>query len=288
MSMLQTITLPPSGIRDFPFGVEKKSLKDGFYEHYHDYTEINVIVRGTATHIVNGNPQPIRPGDVFVLNPGTSHGFADSDNLILYQAMYDAVLLEPFLSMLKRMSGYHALFIIEPAIMLSENSFRNYMSLGLKDLEAIVMLFENMIKEFDARMEGCQALLLANLISLVTTLSRLYRDDKEDNPEVIRRVARVASWIEENYLSLVSLGQLAQTANCSVCQLIRDFKKSYGTTPVCYVLHLRIEHAILLLRSTTLTITEIAFSCCFSDSNYFSRVFKQHTGLTPSQFRGRG
>lgn len=278
------MTLAHQGIDEFPLGVGRKTLADGFSEHDHDYIEINVIVRGTARHIVNGRPQPIRTGDAFVLNPGTIHGFADTDNLSFYQLMFDPMLIASSLPALKKISGYHALFILEPAALSSNIPFRSFTTLDMKGLEAVVLQFEAMIREQDCRREGYQAALQAMLLQLVTTLSRLY-SGAGVRQGVIPRAARAAAFIERNYLTPVSLRQLASEAGCSESQLIRDFRQGYGTTPVNYLLHLRLENAIQLLRNRSLSITDVAYSCGFSDSNYFTRLFKQHTGHTPSRFR---
>lgn len=283
--MFETMTLPRQGIADFPVGVDMKTLTSGFFEHDHDYVEINVIVRGTARHIVDGRPQAIHAGEAFVLNPGARHAFADTDNLVFYQAMFDPALLNPCLPVLKKMSGYHALFILEPAS--AAKPFRSRLSLDAKALQPIVMLFEEMIGELADQREGWQALVQAGLIRLVTALCRLHGSEGRANPGIIHRIARTAAHIEENYLQPLSLTGLAEVSGCSVSQLIRDFKRSYGATPASYILHLRLEHAIQLLKDKNLTVTEAAYASGFSDSNYFSRLFRQKTGLTPGQYRER-
>src|SRR5262249_39689220 len=52
-----------------------------------------------------------------------------------------------------------------------------------------------------------------------------------------------------------------------------------------YIQRIRIEGAILALDSTTQTVAEIAYASGFSDPAYFARVFKQHKGVTPQEFR---
>ncbi|MBQ4165586.1 MAG: helix-turn-helix transcriptional regulator, partial [Oscillospiraceae bacterium] len=51
---------------------------------------------------------------------------------------------------------------------------------------------------------------------------------------------------------------------------------------------IRIRRACSLLRENTLSITEVALRCGFSDSNYFSRAFRKCCGMTPSQYRSGG
>jgi AraC-like DNA-binding protein len=56
-------------------------------------------------------------------------------------------------------------------------------------------------------------------------------------------------------------------------------------TPIAYLNRYRITQAKRLLRETDQSITEIALTVGFSDSSYFSRVFRRETGLSPDAFR---
>ena len=56
-------------------------------------------------------------------------------------------------------------------------------------------------------------------------------------------------------------------------------------TPFEYIRKLRINHAIELLASTTLSVAEIAQTCGFSDSAHLIKIFKEDTGLTPARYR---
>jgi AraC-like DNA-binding protein len=64
-----------------------------------------------------------------------------------------------------------------------------------------------------------------------------------------------------------------------------QFKKETSQTITDYIQNVRLEHAILLLNSTSDSIQEIASLCGFPDSNYFTRVFKKKKGLTPKEYR---
>ncbi|MEP3932587.1 helix-turn-helix transcriptional regulator, partial [Rhodopirellula bahusiensis] len=55
--------------------------------------------------------------------------------------------------------------------------------------------------------------------------------------------------------------------------------------PIKYLIQVRIQEASRLLRSTDRSITDIAFDVGFSDSNYFSRQFRTHLGLSPREYR---
>ena len=68
----------------------------------------------------------------------------------------------------------------------------------------------------------------------------------------------------------------------------RLFKTEMGITPTDMLIEKRIENAKKLLsthRYPELTVSEIAYSCGFYDSNYFTRVFKKETGILPTAYR---
>lgn len=54
---------------------------------------------------------------------------------------------------------------------------------------------------------------------------------------------------------------------------------------VDYVSNIRVKHAEKLLKTDDKSVKEISIECGYKDSNYFGRVFKRHTGMSPADFR---
>lgn len=84
----------------------------------------------------------------------------------------------------------------------------------------------------------------------------------------------------------LSLREISQSLNVHPSYLSREFSKyfddlSFGD----YIRKLRIEKAIQLFDNPAHSLAEIAYLTGFSDQSHFSRIFKQHTGLNPSEFR---
>ena len=82
-----------------------------------------------------------------------------------------------------------------------------------------------------------------------------------------------------------SIDQLCRDAGISHAQLLRRFKKAYGTTVIAYVVRKRIEHACELLEATDLPVYSVAFSCGFADEIHFMKTFKAQTGLSATAYR---
>ncbi len=82
--------------------------------HTHDFSELAIVLRGTGTHIVEGDSLTIRAGDVFVIHGNAEHGFRDPRDLTLCNIMYDPGRYPGFRAEIAGLPGYHALFKLEP------------------------------------------------------------------------------------------------------------------------------------------------------------------------------
>ena len=83
----------------------------------------------------------------------------------------------------------------------------------------------------------------------------------------------------------LSLNNIAQTLNVNPSYLSSLFRKECGCTLTDYVNNRRIEHAVSLLNTTDKQIQNIAFECGIQDTNYFIKLFKKYTGLTPTGYK---
>ena len=92
-------------------------------------------------------------------------------------------------------------------------------------------------------------------------------------------------YIDFHYIEELSLGILAQKHSVSASYLSGLFKKETDMTITDYINTTRIRQALILLNTTSLSVGAIASRCGFPDSNYFTRTFKKHQGITPRAYR---
>jgi AraC-like DNA-binding protein len=101
-------------------------------------------------------------------------------------------------------------------------------------------------------------------------------------PGVVRRLQK---YIDTHIGEEITVEALAQLAGCSGSSLHRLFRDYTGLSPGGYMAHLRVEKASFLLRTTLLSIQDVGFKAGFPDPFYFSRFFKQKTGLSPTAYQ---
>ena len=122
-------------------------------------------------------------------------------------------------------------------------------------------------------------------INLIIELGRYYTKPGFTPSKKMLKFSHCIASLENTFDQNQLISDIIETHGFSVSHFIRTFKKIYHITPLQYVLQLRLAKSVDLLESSDLNITEIAYQCGFSDSNYFSRIFKQRMNQSPGQFR---
>lgn len=98
-------------------------------------------------------------------------------------------------------------------------------------------------------------------------------------------VQKVISRVDFDLTADLSLKANAEALNVNASYLSTLFKKETGVTLTDYVGKRRMEHAAFLLSTTELSVSAIGQRCGIQDDNYFTKLFKKHTGATPKQYR---
>ena len=104
---------------------------------------------------------------------------------------------------------------------------------------------------------------------------------KKENP-VIKKVAQ---YVQDNLEQDLSLDVVAQKVNMSSFYLSKLFKEETGETFINYVTDRRLEKSCKLLKETEKSVKEITADVGYNDQNYFSKLFKNKYGLSPTEFR---
>lgn len=107
-------------------------------------------------------------------------------------------------------------------------------------------------------------------------------------PCIKNKLSDILSFINENSSEHLTLDIIARKTGISKYYLCHSFSSQVGMTVFEYIRIARISKAMKLLIQTTLSISEIALDAGFESFAYFSKVFRDHVGMTPGEYRKRG
>jgi len=98
-----------------------------------------------------------------------------------------------------------------------------------------------------------------------------------------RRIVQAKLFIDTHYADKIDLGNIADEAYFSKFHFIRTFKNIYRKTPHQYLIFVRIEKAMELLK-TGVTVSDTCYGIGFESLSSFSGLFKRVVGITPSEY----
>lgn len=122
-------------------------------------------------------------------------------------------------------------------------------------------------------------------LEMINTYIDLIINDMEITDNYVMN--RILKYLHLNIESKMSLKKLSNDLNLSAGYISTCFKKHMGMTIMSYAKKIRIDRAKVLLLTSTESILEIGLTLGFHDQSHFSKVFKEYTDMTPSQYRNQ-
>ncbi|NSW89691.1 MAG: AraC family transcriptional regulator [Firmicutes bacterium] len=146
-----------------------------------------------------------------------------------------------------------------------------------------VELFNEITHELQVKRPRFEELSSALLLSLLGKIARVMDESK------IRKInttfEKIFKMMHSNFNRNQQIRDYAKECNLSVYWFIHKFKELTGFSPTAYIKQLRINEAKYLLSNFSLSISEVSFMVGYENPLYFSRVFKQETGISPRDYR---
>jgi AraC-like DNA-binding protein len=252
--------------------------RSGLAPHSHRQAiEICFLERGEQTYRVNGLLYRLRGNDQFFTLPGEVHDTANlpQERGILYWVI---LKLEPARKLLG-LSEAQAELLKSELRRMPTRHFR-----GHADCARI-------LGEIDGLLEGGQnqgadllryrrLRLQALLLQYLTLTIRGSRLGLLGSASPLMQ--RLLHYIDSHLGDPIQVSMLAKVARLSESRCKMRFKREIGVPPAEFWLRKKIEKAVVLLK--TRSVTEVAFDLGFSSSQYFATVFKRYTLVNPSQF----
>lgn len=109
--------------------------------------------------------------------------------------------------------------------------------------------------------------------------------EAEENRHPDEDITQIQIWLQDNYQRAILFPQVATRFSMSIRTLNRRFKNALGQTPLEYLQEIRINTAKDLLKTSNLSISEIADKVGYQDASYFTTLFKKKLATTPNDYR---
>ncbi len=148
-------------------------------------------------------------------------------------------------------------------------------------------LFRQMIQELQLQRANYEDLLDMNLRHIFLLINRYLKEGKEIGTEMLDEIERATHYFNENYNQNIVIEDYAAEHLMTPCWFIQNFKRITKYSPMQYIISLRITNAMNLLDNTEYNVTQIASAVGYDNTQYFHRLFRKHTGMTPTEYRKR-
>lgn len=107
----------------------------------------------------------------------------------------------------------------------------------------------------------------------------------QENPLISKATQECCDYIRANVLSPLTVESIAKEQGYTTYYFTKKFSREMGIKVTDYIKQTRIEYAKIMLLTTTKSIQDISDSLHFCTRNYFSKVFREITGISPAEFR---
>lgn len=249
--------------------------------HAHHHCHVLIKVNGIDSYFsVKGKNQPLTNESVVLVNAWESHAYMhtlDGEGRCILLALYlEPSWLKTILQALTISSHPH--FFPKSCAQLSQAARKLADSLAIEMLvnECIDpdILEERIFDLFMSTVEHNSELKNSNALMLGLRSKAL-------DP----RIRRAITSMNRGDFSFINVDELARECGLSRAHFFELFKQATNLTPAVYINALRVESVIKGLGVNQASISEISYDAGFSAPGHFTRFFRQHLGITPTEFR---
>ena len=241
----------------------KKHLHNDCFIHWHEFYEIEYVMRGHGSCELNGERYDHHPGMLFFMTPLDCHSLDchDSDiiNVMFTEQFVDSGYLEPFLR-----------YSAPKAIPINEEDLPFFNQLLCEMAES------NENPEYSAALLTCLLIKLRNMLP------------EQTSSPLSNAVSKMHLYALTNFQNKITLDDAADHVGLTPSYASALFKKEMGVNFKTFLDSLRFDLARKLLISSDQTVSKICETSGFEDVPNFIKRFKMHYGVTPTELRKSG
>lgn len=250
--------------------------------HWHRALEINWITGGTGIYAINGREYHFEQGDLFLIDSHDLHRAYEGINLEMVIVMFEPALL-----------GAEQRYdpdILQP-FRHTGTRFSNHISHTHPSSSLLGEYIEKMQLEYESGQPSFISAVRGLLLLFMTEINRRFRTEQDTlgyaSTKHLDQIREVIQTMDAGLAKPWTLKQLADLVHLSPSRFSVLFSQIVGTSPMNYLVQLRLEYAVKLLEEDDLSVLEIAETTGFRNLSNFNRLFLHHIGVSPSVLRRR-
>ena len=251
---------------------------DVIFYHFHEYIELLFALSPGAVVHINGDPCPLQPGDLAVINSSVPHTVTYTQ-----KTDYLCIKFSPHILYAQGQSLLEYNYLLP---FLSENTRQNVFRRG--SLQAAAPLLDEIMREWQEKRSGCDLIIRADILRIFADIFRLWEKEGVSLPaaQPTEPIRRALALLTRDFATATAR-DAAAAAGISYNHFSTCFKRQVGIGLNEYLTVLRLREAERLLVTTEKSVTEIALAVGFSSTSHFIARFGAAHGITPKQFRLR-
>lgn len=251
--------------------------------HWHEELEILMPIKGYLRYNINGTTVTVQEGNAIFVNTRQLHyGFSDDGS----DCEYLCVAFLP--ELLYTNEDIRNRFVVP--LLTSHSISHLILRRTIPEHRPLLSAIARMGSLTEEHIRGYEMHLMAKLYVLWQGLYMLLEDRigeevSTDSNMLIQK--RMLDFVRTHYAEKLSVDAIAASGGVCRTKCWQIFRKYLGQTPNEYLNSYRLEKGMQLLKSSRMSVTEIAQECGFSSASYFTELFTRQKGCSPTQYRRR-
>lgn len=246
--------------------------------HMHPFTEIFFITSGQGTFQIGDEIVSVKESDLILINPNCSH---------TERSVSSSNPLEYIVFAINNLAiGTSPSSLTDDDTKDTLNTYK-ILNFNKKKSEILYNL-NTLIRELEEKNLNyelaCKSILTLFLIQVMrNTSSDIFITENFEKINI--ECMKIKNYIDSHYSENITLDFLSNLTYVNKFHLVHLFTKEMGISPINYLINKRIDESKNLLSTTNYSIRDISSIVGFSNSSYFSQMFKKITGISPKDFR---
>ena len=274
------------GNYEFPVHISLEKIQayeqNSFPWHWHPEIELTWVVSGQIEYLVNDKKYLLTEGEGLFCNSNSLHsGYMVDQKHCSYLSVtfhprfiygYENSLLQTrYVDFITANEGWHSLKLQKDV---------DWHQKTVRQIQDIYRMSKDPLPDYELKVHLILTGIWLNLYRYYSSLPA-----SEQQPQKhLARLKEILSYVQDHYTQEITLEEIADHVNICKSECCRFFKKYMKMTIFEYILFLRIQNSLPLLRAGE-SVTRIAGLTGFSTSAYYGQIFKRYMGCSPSRYR---